>query len=248
MKKTTGSAEIYLLNKDEKTIAQITSGVTIKDTDLVEGTVTQNLVTPTISEVQQTTQYAVQFKPAHTLPPNSKIVVTFPASVTPDSTCTLSNFVGLDSSLICNYDSVGRKYTLTNPFGSGTYVPASNLLLKFTTGTGTNPLVSGDAGNFQFRTFVVEGGTDYAVDKFDGPGVLTITPGTLKPILKVTPGDFLAYNSPLVYTFEFKTKNVVPRGGTIIIELPVSVSVNVVNLSLAQNECINISGLQNANL
>jgi hypothetical protein len=63
--------------------------------------------------------------------------------------------------------------------------------------------------------------------------VLSITPGALKPILKVTPGDLLAYNSPLVYSFEFKTKNVVPRGGKIIIQIPVISAIEVVDLSLA---------------
>jgi hypothetical protein len=98
------------------------------------------------------------------MPTDSKLVITFPSSITlvDDAACTL--LVGTTLSPTgCSVSS--NVLTLTNPFGSGSFAKGgASFSFTFSSG-GTNPDSVLDAGSFTVQTWATISGTDYAIDE-----------------------------------------------------------------------------------
>lgn len=156
------------------------------------------------------------------MPSASKLVVTFPSSMTlvDTSSCSLSSASAVLSPTACSVAT--NVLTLTNPFGSsGTFSKGgSSFSFKFSSG-GTNPDSVRDAGTFTVQTYATISSIDYPIDSSTFTNVFTPTAAVL--VATVTPSSYVAYASGTTYTFSITPVKTIPAGGQITITFPTEV-------------------------
>jgi hypothetical protein len=170
--------------------------------------------------VNRQTNYTVSFVTASPLTSSGSITIQLPTSITaPDysaKSCVVSGSTNVSSSGMCSISS--RVLTVTGAF-TGLVAASSTFAVTFD-GV-TNPESISPTSVFRINTFYDSTTTGFPVD-VSTTLTFTATSDTIVSFT-VTPGSFIVNARP-VYTIVYTLSNKLPAGGTVLIGLPIGMS------------------------
>ena len=233
-KKSTGTAELIVKTSAGAGIMQKTTGLELAESDISTGAVGSITTTPAATLVQSATILQVSFTPAHNLITTSRVVITYPSTLSFGDTCVISARTGLDDGLTCTIDTTALTFTLESPFGTNTYTGGTALSLTFDNLQNPNSVQT--IGAFTIATYNLISSTAYGVDSSSTSSTpYTMTAGTIIQPMSITPGDLAANSVGVTYTISFTTSHTIPASGKVKVTFPSAITVG--DTSAASSSC-----------
>ena len=246
-KKTTDSVQVLVKTASDASIMQKTSGITLADSEIETGSVGSITATPAATLVQASTTMAVGFTPVHAITASSRIIITFPSTLTLGTSCSVSSPTGgLDAGATCTADNAAKTVTLDSPFGSNTY--AGGTALAITISNVENPVSVQSVGAFAVATYNVISGTAYMIDTGTATSTTpyTVTSGSIVAPMSATPGSLVANAAGVTYTISFTPSHKIPSGGKVKVTFPSDVTIS--DTTAAAAACSGTAGFQVSSL
>ena len=159
----------------------------------------------------QLVAYTLHVRPSHSLPVDSRIVITMPETLTFSDTCEV-----LLTQCDCEIDPTTNIIKLTNIFDDDF---TGGTLLKFMILSGTNPIGSRAAGPWSIMSQLLIDGVYYTRDGQTFDESFFALSGQIFSSLEIDNLQVLSMET--IYEMTFLTENDIPPGGSILIRFPV---------------------------
>ena len=204
-------------------------GVQIDYNSLIPGPFYADLFKPSnFYASAQLVAYTLHVRPAHSLPADSRIVITMPETLTFSDTCEV-----LLTACDCEIDPATNVIKLTNIFEDD-FIGGTQL--KFMILSGTNPIGSRDAGPWSIVSQLLIDGVYYTRDGQTFSESFFALSGQVFSSLEID--NLQASSTDTVYDFTFLTESDIPPGGSLLIKfpteshLPEDIEISATNMTL----------------
>lgn len=168
------------------------------------------------SETNQETTYTFSIQVTNPLPLNSRILITFPSSISITTQAPVGTGSGKLASIFrTNYNKATRLLELTNLITSFWNYVNANEIITFSINNIKNPPTTVPTDTF---TFITKAGIDYYIETNTAPVSFIATGGNILS-MTVTP-SILSVNQRTSYSFSFVTENPITVGSSLTITFP----------------------------
>ena len=208
---TSTSTETDILDSDSSISLSMTTAAALPSSTIS--------ITPTITEINTATTYTISIRVFMPLPVGTRILITFPAEISPtSSTVTARGSGNLNSFIVSDYSSTTRVLTLSEIIlTQSSYVSVGDII-TFTLSSITNPSSTAASSSFIIRTYE---GVDYIIEQVTTGVTVTATPGDITTFT-VSP-DNTRIRERTFYTFSLVAENIIPVGSSLTITFPTEI-------------------------